>query len=264
MADMEKMHEQAKEIERLLRLQSMPIALKMFTKEEEIPENALRPMKNFGYHLSFCQAMALTRRRGLTIAETKADMWCFEPVIGLGFAKPPKRFLEGHNRYPGSACNLEAGATWARNMPRFVYPKYSAVVTAPLESAGFKPDILLVYGSPAVMTQIMLAKNWIDGEDIHTTMTGHAACVGYVVPAIKEKQWRMSIPCGGDMRRTGCDDYSMIFSAPVEVLNDLLAGIKAIQAAGGGLPSAPSFAIEYPLEKSYIEFGKLIGMDWVR
>jgi len=258
------MHEHAKELQRLLRLQSMPIALKMITKKENIPEGALRPVKDMGHHLSFCQALALTRRRGLAIAETKNEMWCFEPVVGLGFVEPPRRFLDGHNRYPGSACTLEAGATWARNMPRFEYPTYSAVVTAPLETADFEPDILMLYGSPGVMTQIMMAKNWLDGKDVLSTMTGHAACVYYVVPALKEQQWRMSIPCGGDLRRTGCDDYSMIFSAPANVLSDLLTGLKVIQDEGCGLPSAPSFAIEYSLEKSYIEIGKMIGMDWVK
>lgn len=177
---------------------------------------------------------------------------------------PPRRFLDGHNRYPGSARDLEVGAAWARNMPRFDHPKYSGVVTAPLETACFEPDIFLLYGSPAVMTQIMMAKNWIDGKDIVSTMTGHAACVYYVVPALKNQQWRMSIPCGGDLRRTGCDDYSMIFSAPVDALKDLADGLDAIFESGCGLPSDVSFSVEYPLEKSYIEIGKQIGMDWVR
>ncbi len=258
------MHDQARELERVLRLQSMPIALKMLASEAEIPDGALRPVKDMGYHLSFCQALALARRKGLTIAETKADMWCFEPVVGLGFVPPPQRFLEGHNRYPGSACTLEAGATWARNMPRFDYPTYSVVVTAPLEAAGFDPDMFMLYGSPGVMTQIMMAKNWLDGKDIQTAMTGHAACVYYVVPTHKDRQWRMSIPCGGDLRRTGCDDYSMIFSAPVGALGDLLRGLQAMLDTDCGLPSAPTFAIEYPLEKSYIKIGKMIGMDWVK
>ena len=264
MADIKEMHEGALELERLLRLQSMPIALKMLRNGERIPEKAMRPMRDMGYHLSFCQALALTRRRGLTIAETQEDMWCFEPVVGLGFAKPPPRFLEGHNRYPASAATLHAGATWARNMPRFEFPAYSAVVTAPLESTSFQPDLLMLYGSPAVMTQIMLAKNWLDGEDVISTMTGHAACVYYVVPALKEQKWCMSIPCGGDLRRTGCDDYNMVFSAPAGVLADLLTGLQAIRDTGCGLPSSPSFEIEYPLEKRYVEIGKSIGMEWVR
>ena len=263
MSDIEQLQKNAGELERLLRLQSMPIALKMLSSEAEIPEDAVRPSRDMGHHLSFCQALALTRRRGLTIAETQDDMWCFEPVVGLGFVEPPQRFLEGHNRYPESASSLEAGATWAQNMPRFDYRTYSAVVTAPLEGTSFVPDIVMLYGSPAVMTQIMLAKNWLDGKDILTTMTGHAACVYYVVPAVKQQQWRISIPCGGDLRRTGCDDFSMVFSAPTGVLSDLLAGLRAIRNTGCGLPSSPSFAIEYPLPESYVEIGKSIGMDWV-
>jgi uncharacterized protein (DUF169 family) len=36
MFEIKKMHEQARAVERLLRLQSMPIALKMHAKEEDI------------------------------------------------------------------------------------------------------------------------------------------------------------------------------------------------------------------------------------
>ena len=119
MTDLEEMHGQARELEHLLKLQSLPLALKMLKSEDEIPEDAQRPVKDMGFHLNFCQALALSRRNGLTIAESMQDMWCFEPVVGLGFVKPPKRFLEGHNRYPASARTLEAGSNWARNMPRF-------------------------------------------------------------------------------------------------------------------------------------------------
>ena len=89
MVDIKSFQEGARDLERLLRLQSMPIALKMLRKQEGIPEEAVRPMRDMGHHLSFCQALSLTRRRGLTIAQTKEDMWCFEPVVGLGFAEPP-------------------------------------------------------------------------------------------------------------------------------------------------------------------------------
>lgn len=262
--DLDGMHEHARQLERLLRLQSLPIALKMVEDEEAVGAEAVRPVRDMGHHLSFCQALALTRRRGLTIAETMADMWCFEPVVGLGFVEPPARFLEGYHRYPGSAATPEAGATWARNMPRLEPGSYSAVVTAPLESARFVPDLVILYGSPGVMTQIMLAKNWLDGEDIVTTLSGHAACVYYVVPALETGTWRMSIPCGGDLRRTASDDYSMVFSAPVDALDDLVAGLEAIRETGHGLPSSPSFAIEYPLQEAYVELGREIGMNWVR
>lgn len=264
MVDLEEVHRQARELESLLRLQSLPLALKMLKKEDEIPEEAQRPVKDMGFHLNFCQTLALSRRHGLTIAQGIEDMWCFEPVVGFGFAKPPQRFLDGYNRYPASARTLEAGSTWARNMPRFDHGIYSGVLCAPMKTAGFEPDIFIIYGAPAKMTQIMLAKNWLDGRDIAPVLSSHAACVYYVVPAVKEKKWNISIPCGGDLRRAACEDYNMVFSAPIEILNDLLTGLDAIKGEGFGLPLHLTPSIEYPLEESYIQIAQLIGMDWVK
>jgi uncharacterized protein (DUF169 family) len=264
MANLEKIHEEARELERLLRLQSLPLALKMLKGEEETPKDAQRPVRDMGSHLNFCQALSMSRRNGLTLVQSMEDMWCFEPVIGLGLAKPPQRFLDGYNRYPETARSLEAGATWAQNMPRFESGAYWGVAMAPLEKTSFDPDVFIVYGAPAKMTQIMLAKNWLDGKDINPIISSHAACVYYVVPPIKEGAWQMSIPCGGDLRRAACEDYNMVFSAPLEILSDLLSGLRAIQEAGFGLPLRLTPGSEYPLQKTYREIGKLIGMDWLR
>jgi len=264
MNNLKEMHRQAKELERLLRLQSLPLALKMVKSEDEIPKEAQRPVKDMGFHLSFCQALSLSRRGGLTIAQTIEDMWCFEPVVGFGFVKPPEHFLEGYNRFPSTARTLQAGATWARNMPRFKYGAYCGVLIAPLEKASFEPDIFIIYGAPAKMTQIILSKIWLDGKDIVPTLSSHAACVYYVVPAIQEKKWQISIPCGGDLRRAACEDYNMIFSAPIEILSDLLLGLRAVKKEGLGLPLHLTPSIEYHLPESYIEIGQSIGMDWVK
>jgi uncharacterized protein (DUF169 family) len=264
MNNLERIHKQSLELESILRLQTFPLALKMLKSEDEIPDEAQRPVKDMGYHLSFCQALALSRRHGLTIAQTKEDMWCFEPVIGLGFEKPPQAFLDGHNRYPSSARSLKAGGTWAKNMPRFDHGIYSGVLLAPLMKANFEPDIFLLYGLPAKMTQIILAKTWLDGKDISVVLSAHAACVYYIVPPIKEKKWQISIPCGGDLRRAACEQNNMIFSAPNEALGDLLLGLKAIKEEGLGLPLQISPSIEYPLPESYVQISHSIGMDWLK
>jgi uncharacterized protein (DUF169 family) len=264
MINLEEMHIQAKELENLLRLQSLTLALKMIRSEDEIPEEAQRPKRDMGHHLDFCKVLALSRRNGLTIAETIEDMWCFEPVLGFGFAEPPQRFLDGHNRYPSTASTLEAGSAWAKNLPRFDYGIYSGVLTAPLECASFEPDIFILYGAPAKMTQIMLAKNWLDGMDIAPVLSSHAACVYYVVPPIKEKIWHMSLPCGGDLRRASCEEYNMVFSAPIEILSDLLKGLNAIKDSGFGLPLRHTYEAEGPAPKSYVPIAHSIGMDWVR
>jgi len=39
----------------------------------------------------------------------REDTWCFEPVIVLVLVKVPQYFLEGNNRFPGTAQTLEEG-----------------------------------------------------------------------------------------------------------------------------------------------------------
>lgn len=264
MADLEKMHKIAREIEITLRLQCFPLAVKLLKSMDDIPEGAKRPVKDLGYHLSFCQALALSRRQGWMIAESKEDMWCFEPVVGLGFEKPPQRFLDGWNRYPGTVSTLEAGSTWAKGLPRLDYGLYSAVVSAPLTTATFEPDLFILYGEAAKMTQIMLAKIWLDGKEINVTLSGHAACVYYIVPVMKDRGWHINLPCGGDLRRAACESNNLVFSAPIEVLESLHGGLLAIQKEGLGIPIQFSLAAEYHLPQAYIEIGKMMGMDWVK
>ena len=81
-------HANAKEIRDKLRLLTYPIAIKMVKSEDEIPEDALRPYKDKGFHLDNCQAFSMSRREKNMIAMTKEDMWCMAPFIGYGFVKP--------------------------------------------------------------------------------------------------------------------------------------------------------------------------------
>ena len=47
-----------------LGLRSKPIAVKMVCSEEEIPAEAIRPMRDLGHHLSLCQVFSKCRRQG--------------------------------------------------------------------------------------------------------------------------------------------------------------------------------------------------------
>lgn len=117
-------------------LRTEPLGIGMLKVGEDKPDGFIQPLKDLGYHLSTCQGFALSRRSKMSLLMTMDDMWCFEPVVGFGLATPPEDFLEGHNRYPGTASSLEAGKQWASNMPRFDVGKYQGVLSAPLSSFG--------------------------------------------------------------------------------------------------------------------------------
>ena len=67
-----------------LRLTSSPIGLKLVSSESDFPPNSFRPKRNKGQHLAQCQAFALSRLQGLTVAMAKEDHWCWGPLLGYG------------------------------------------------------------------------------------------------------------------------------------------------------------------------------------
>jgi uncharacterized protein (DUF169 family) len=251
----------AKDFTHYLRLKSKPLAIKMLEQGEDEPPGAFRPLRDFGYHLSLCQAFSMSRRQGKTIVLFKDDNWCVEPVLGLGLAQPPQYFLDGYNRYPETAKTLEAGSQWANLMPKFESNKYIGIVSSPLDSATFKPDVIMLYCDPSQLTQLMIAVNWIDGNDVICQISGHAACVYAVVPVITNDQFQISVPCIGDRTRAFAQDNEMIFSMPIAKARDLIEALRLMDNKGQGYPVKYSIAPEYPLEESYIKIAQMVGID---
>ncbi|HKM39502.1 MAG TPA: DUF169 domain-containing protein [bacterium] len=247
-----------------LRLKTKPLAVKMLKEGESEPEEAIRPLTDLGHHLSLCQAFSMSRRQGETIALFKEDHWCFEPVLCYGLAEPPQYFLEGHNRYPGTAKTLEAGSRWAHIVPKFTPHEYAGIVSAPLESASFQPDVIILYCDPSQLTQIMIAVNWIDGNDVISQLSGHAACVYAVVPVVQNNQFQIVVPCMGDRTRAFAQDSEMIFSLPGGKAKDLIEALEFLEDSGQGYPIKYSLGPEYPLSDSYNKIGRLMGMDLPR
>ena len=93
-----------RELEQLLKLRTRPVALKMLKSEAEEPAGALRPKRDNGNHLAFCQAVSLARRQGLTVAMFKEDHWCFAPLLAYGITPDPDdefiRMVSGFPRLP--------------------------------------------------------------------------------------------------------------------------------------------------------------------
>jgi len=252
------LHKFAEEIEKHVRPATYPFAVRLLRPGEEVPEGAKRPKRDLGKCLSACQGFSLARRYGMSIAMLKEDMWCPEPVIGFGLAEPPQYFLEGYNRYPDGVETLEAGANWAREFPRLEIGQYVGVVAAPLSSVNFEPDVVVIYCNSAQLLRILLAVAFKDGRDITSQLSGHAACVYTVVPALKTGKCYVTIPCRGDRNRAGAQDDEIIFTVPRAKLDDLVLGFG--KEGTGRVPSTPMLVSEYKLSPSYAKMAGLMGM----
>jgi len=255
--NMTKYNEFGKRMEQQLRLNTYPLAIKMLETPEDIPPEAFRPLEKFGKCLSTCQAFALSRRFGETVAQLFEDMWCPEPVIGFGLAAPPEYFFEGKTRYPHGVKSLEAGANWAKEFPRFEAGKYVGVVSAPLTTASFEPDVVIVYCDSAQLLRLLLGLAYEDGRDITTVLGGHSACVYAVVPSMLKGECQASVPCRGDRGYAGTQDYEMIFTIPRAQLERVVEGMD--QPATSSSPTRFSMNPEYMLSEGYSEIARLMG-----
>lgn len=247
------------ELEERLRLDTFPLGLKLVKNKGEIPNNAKRPVKDMGHHLSLCQAFQIARREGETIAMLKEDHWCFEPVVGYGLGEPPEYFLEGYNRYPHDVKSLEAGRRYAEELPKLETGKFIGVVFAPLSKTEFNIDISLIYCNPEQLSLLLLGREYEDGRNLKVSLSSHAACVYAVVPAIRSGMCQVAIPCRGDHYGAMAESDEMIFSIPENKLENLMEGLRHVEKNGSKLPRGYRINPEYPLEDSYRKIAKMMG-----
>ncbi len=196
------------ELENQLILRTSPIAVKMLETESDIPKGAIRPKRDRGVHIAQCQAFALSRREGTTVAMLKEDNWCPTSVIAYGLEKKP-----------------ESLAKWVHPYDCFEHRKYAGIVSAPLKKANFVPDVVITYLKPAQL------RGWLLGMRVQDVpqVTGHffpPSC-GYAVvePMKTGKSW-VVMPDPGEYQRALTDEGDLMFAVPLGKMPSMMAGLK--------------------------------------
>jgi uncharacterized protein (DUF169 family) len=208
MSSVSEFNKYGEELEKLLILRTSPIAVKMLEKEADIPKGAIQPKKNHGYHLSQCQAFALSRREGTTVVMLKEDHWCPTAVIAYGLEKKP-----------------ESLAKWSHPYDCFEHGKYIGIVSAPLKSATFLPDVIITYLKPAQLRGLLLT---MKVEDV-PHVSGHyfpPSCGWSVVEPMKTGKYWVVMPDPGEYQRALTDEGDMMFSVPRSKMHVMMAGLK--------------------------------------
>jgi len=235
------------ELERSLLLKTSPIAVKMLETEKDIPEGAIRPKRDRGYHLAQCQAFAMNRRQGVTIAMLKEDHWCWAPLLAYGLVEDPHdAFVDAHTTFP-----------------RFEYGKYIGMVTGPLSSANFEPDMVLVYSDTAQLREMIGVPKFQDKTLVKSEFDPIDSCVYSVVPVITEGQYRITLPDPGEASRAFAGDDEIIFSVPKEKLAGLVEGVKRSAAMKQNAEDWSHIIMmpDFPRPDFYIDLFRKWGLD---
>lgn len=262
MTKLKKFNSYGEEMERRLQLRTSPIAIKLLKKKGDIPEGTVRPKRDLGVHLGLCQAFAMSRREGKQVAMLKEDHWCYPPVIAFGLAESPEFVLEGNMDYPQRIADLEAAKRLARTSPHLKQGKYAGVVSAPLKTANFEPDLVVIYCNSAQLRALLTAIKYKEGYQVTSTLEPGGACIQATIPVILSGECQVAVPCMGDRKSALARDDEMIFSVPKSMLEDLMLGLRHFDEINSGYTATiPTMRPEYPLYKSYVKVGKMMGME---
>lgn len=258
-------------LEKHLILRYAPIAFKLLSSETETPEGAYRPKRDGGEHLAMCQATAMVRRQRKSIAMFKEDHWCVWPLIGFGLVE----FQEGTDYYEDAVTRNfvedpeKARAFFKAHYPRMPEGSSAGFVMAPLDTANFVPDLVILYVKPAQLRSMLMAAKYKSGALLECGFDAVDSCVHSTIPALKLDDYRITVPDPGEYERGLTDEDEMIFTVPRSKLPELVAGLEVLGRAGFGYRQLHmEMTRDFPRPQFYDDLFKMWGLDqgeiWTR
>lgn len=197
------------ELERELILRSAPIAVKMLKTEADIPAGALRPKKDKNKHYAQCQVFSLSRRDRFTVAMLKDDNWCLGPLLAYGLVETPSA------RSSSSSIQYK----------RFEYGKYIGILTAPLKSAAFEPDLVLVYSDTNQLRDMLLSLKEEEKPNVRSNFFP-ISCAFCITNPILDNEYWINLPDPGEYVRALTQPGEMMFSIPIAKLSGFMEGLR--------------------------------------
>ena len=223
-----------------IRPETFPVAVKMVSSMDEIPEKARMPKRDLGTPMPVCQGIALARRYGWLVAMGEEDMLCPLGALALGFLPAKAKFLDGSFNVPFWVKNQDIRAKIARGLPQLEQGKYTHIVMAPLQRANFEPQVIIIYGNPAQIARLIQAAIYGTGDPVGSSSIGGAACAVEITKPILTDQCQFIVVGGGDRAIAQTQDHEATFAVPMSKVEALIEGLEGSHKAGMRYPT-PSF-----------------------
>jgi uncharacterized protein (DUF169 family) len=232
------------DFEKYLMLRTSPIAVKMMEKESDIPEGAVRPYKDRGYHVAQCQAFAMSRREGTTVAMLKEDHWCPAPLIAYGMVKRTDDKVQQSQSYDS-----------------FPYGKYVGIVTAPLKRANFRPDVVIIYSNTSQLRGLVLSMSNEESSQINSRYLPPSCSYSVVNVMTTGKYW-VVLPDPGEYQRALGTEDEMMFAVPANKVETLAAGLRKNENGAFAYRNHhPFMQPDFPRPDFYKQMFKSWGLD---
>lgn len=227
------------ELDRLLKLRSVPFGMKLFERREEM--EAIPKIRRPNAVHTLDQLVAQTARLGWTVGVTSNDLvgpQC-RAVVGLGGAKDAEWRSGQHMTGVWYATQVDASAH-QQAMHCVPDGRYEALATSPIASGRIpEPDIVLFYATPGAMMYFINGLQWSGYRRFDWSVVGESACADSWGRALATGQPSLSIPCFAERRYGGVADDEMLMALPPKFLGTAIAGMNALSRNGLRYPFPP-------------------------
>lgn len=230
-----------KELRRYINPETFPVAIRILKNKEEVPSGTRTPLKDLKVKMAHCQAAAIGRKYGWTIAMTKEDLGC--AISGHTYGWEPANqdgaidFLTRMNYAADHASALKI----LQSFRTLESGQCQAVVYSPLEWTKIMPDVILIYLNPAQLMRCIHGSTQRTGQPITCSFSGRAAsCTEGVIGAFLDQSPKVVVPGNGDRVWATAQDHEMAYALPASHLKDLVEGLAKTHEKGIRYP-IPSF-----------------------
>ncbi len=247
----------AKAIETYIRPATFPVAAKLLKKDEPLPEKAKRPKRDMGIQIATCQAIAMARKYGWTIAVGEEDLNCPLTKTAFGFAPVTEFYTSGKLACGMYTETAEAGARTEAATHKLGEGQYKHLVVAPVADVDYVPDAIVIYGNSAQVLRLVTGALWERGGSLTSTISGRVDCSDEVIATMLTGDYQVILPCYGDRILGQTQDHEMAFSLPGSKMQELVTGLEGTQKGGltYPIPTYLRYTPQYP--EHYYELEKI-------
>lgn len=115
-------------------------------------------------------------------------------------------------------------------------PPGEAIVLAPLATASFEPDVILVYATPAQMMVLLCALQVKDFERFQFFFIGEGSCADSLAQCYMTGKPALSLPCYGERSFGAVEDDELLLAIPPKMKEKTIEGLKTLVQRRRGYP----------------------------
>ncbi len=218
-------------LNRLLRLRTTPIGMKLFETRGEM-EAVPRIRRPRDIHTTD-QIVGQAAHNGWTVGITAEDLVGAQCSTVIGLHPRSDDWLSG-DRMTGVWYETgEDASAHQHAMDVVPHGRYEAMAVSPLASGRLDPpDICLIYATPAQMILLINGLQWSGYRKLEWGCVGESACADSWGRALATGEPSLSIPCFAERRYGGVMEDELLMAMPPMFLPKTLAGLEQLSRNG--------------------------------